>query len=185
MQITLTWDLVIIVFFAMVITYSFIMGMHQSIKIVIASYIAIVSVQGIGNLLERLTGQAGPLVTVLGYSLDISVMSSTKLVLFIGAIIFLSIRGGFEVEYTKETGSATQSLVTGLFGFATAGLLISTLLTFVSGGPLLSTSTAGQAQALQAVTSTSPLMQIMLEHQDLWFSLPAILLLGVGFLNNE
>ena len=49
MNVTLTWDLFIIVFFAVIITYSFIIGRREAIKIIIATYIAIVAVQGSGT----------------------------------------------------------------------------------------------------------------------------------------
>lgn len=184
MEITLSWDLFIIVFFAVVITYSFIIGMHESVKIIVATYIAIVSVQGIGNILARVTGESQPILSVLGVTVDISILSTTKLILFIAAIIFLAIRGGLEVEYAKETSSATQTGVTAAFGFATAGLLLSTILTYVADAPLLDSSLATQ-EGIATIAQESTLMGILIQNQDIWFALPALLLLAVGFLNNE
>ena len=83
MELTLSWDLFVIVFFAVVITYSFIIGKHESVKIIIATYIAIVAAQGMGNLLERLSGESEPLFSMVGLTLDIQLLATTKLVLFI------------------------------------------------------------------------------------------------------
>ena len=50
MEINLSWDLFVIVFFAVIIAYSFIIGRNQTLKVIIASYIAILASDGIGNL---------------------------------------------------------------------------------------------------------------------------------------
>ena len=55
-NLTLSWDLFIVVFFAIIVSYSFIIVQHQSMKVIIASYIGIIATQGIGNVLARLMG---------------------------------------------------------------------------------------------------------------------------------
>lgn len=183
MEIALTWDLFVIVFFAIIIAYSFIVGKHESVKIIIATYIAIVAVQGIGNILERISGESEPVLNVLGVSLDITLLSTTKLLLFVITIIFLAVRGGMEIEYANETGTFLNTFLTGLFGFATAGLLLSTLLTYTAGLPLLS-STLTESPTISPLLSQSILLATMIKNQDLWFSLPAILLIVVGFIGH-
>jgi len=184
MDITLSWDLFVIVFFAMVIAYGFIIGKHESVKVIIATYIATVAVQGLGNILERVTGESQTMLTMVGLSVDSSILAVTKLVIFIAAIIFIVVRGGIEIQYGKETGSALNVLITGLFGFATAGLILATLLSFVAGGAILDAGITESA-SISAMVQQSKLMQLLAFNQDLWFSLPAILLLGVGFLSSE
>jgi hypothetical protein len=183
-NLTLSWDLFIIVFFALVITYTFILGKKESVKIIIATYIAIVAVQGLGNILERLTGYTGDILGYFGLSTAMPTLSIVKLALFIAVIIFLAVRAGFDVAYTKETNPVINGVLTGLFGFATSGLLLSTVLTYVAGVPLLDMSLSKTA-ALSPVIQQSQMMQIMLLNQDLWFSLPALLLIAVGFLSNR
>jgi uncharacterized membrane protein YcfT len=184
MEIALTWDLFVIVFFAVIISYSFIVGKHESIKIIIATYIAILAVQGVGNIIERLSGETEPVLDVLGVSVDITLFSTTKLLLFVVAIIILAVRGGFEVEFSKETNGIVSAIITGLFGFGTAGLLLSTLITYLAGMPLLSSKLA-EAPAISPLLTQSKLIEVMIVNQDLWFSFPALLLLCVGFLGSE
>ncbi|MFA7681470.1 MAG: hypothetical protein WCX61_00400 [Candidatus Peribacteraceae bacterium] len=184
MDITLSWDLFVIVFFAMVIAYSFIIGKHESVKIIIATYIATVAVQGLGNIIERITGNSQPVLIVLGLSVDTSLLAILKLVIFVAIIIVIVIRGGIDVRYDKEPHSALNALFTGLFGCATAGLLLSTLLTFITGSPLLDANLS-QSIATSALLEQSKLMQLLILNQDLWFSFPALLLVGVGFLSSE
>lgn len=184
MNLTLTWDLFILVFFAIVVTYTFIIGKKESVKIIISTYIGIVAVQGFGNALERLTGLTEPMLGIFGLSLNLSMLSWAKLVLFIAIIIFLAVRAGFDIAYTKDVNPLINGLVTGVLGFATAGLLLSTLLTYVAGVPLLDMTFANSAP-LAMVVEQSQLMKLMILNQDLWFSLPAIVLIAVGFLNNQ
>lgn len=186
MNLTLSWDLFIIVFFALVITYSFIIGKKESVKIIIASYIAIVAVQGIGNVAERIVGFSATqsLLGSVGIPLDATAMSIVKLVLFITVVVFLAVRAGLHVQYAKDAGTAMNIAMTALCGFATAGLLLATLLTFIAGAPLLSMHVTA-TPALEGILAQSTLMSIMLENLDLWFTLPAAVLIAGGFLSNQ
>ncbi len=184
MEIALTWDLLVIVFFAVIVAYSFIVGKDESVKIIIASYISIVAVQAIGNILELFTGESRSLMDMLGFGIDMQIVSIIKLILFVVMIIFLSIRGGFEMEYAKELGPMWDPVLTGAFGFATAGLLLSALLTYIAAMPLLD-DTLGAAPLLTPLLQNSTLVQAMVDYQNVWFALPAFLLLVVGFLSNR
>ncbi len=184
MNVQLTWDLFIIVFFAIVITYSFIIGRKESVKIIVATYIAIVAIQGIGNVLGRVFGKSAPLFGMLGVSVDPALLSITKLVLFIAIIIAIAIRAGIKVEYEHEPGFPLHAALSALFGFTTAGLLVSTLLTYVAGVPLLDTNLPNVA-SLSPIIQGSPLMQLLTLNQDLWFSLPALLLVAAGLIGNR
>ncbi len=184
MNLNLTWDLFIVVFFAIVVTYTFIIGKKESVKIIVSSYIGIVAVQGFTNVLARIASYTGPLLGGFGLPVTPTVISMGKLALFIAIIIFLALRSGFEATYPKEPNAVVNALITALFGFATAGLLLSTLLTYVAGVPLLDMSLANAA-ALSPVIQQSQFMQIMILHQDLWFSLPAVVLIAVGFLHHK
>lgn len=184
MSITLTWDLFIIVFTAIVITYSFIIGRKESVKIIIATYIAVVAVQGIGNVFKRALGEAAPLLSTLGIGTDATLASVLKLVLFVAVVIALAIRSGISVQYPKEPPFPVQIIFTIVFGFATAGLLLSTILTYVSGVPLLDT-TLPTVSTLSPILQASPLMQLMIVNQDVWFALPAVALLAAGVMGNR
>jgi len=182
MDLTLSWDLFIAFFFAVVTAYSFIIGKHQTLTILIAVYIAILATQGLGNIFTRFSGQSQPvfrIFEVLGVELNVSTMSVSKLILFMIAIIAVALKGGFSVEYGRSHSSIVALVATGLFGFATAGLIVIALLTFVAGAPLLDPTLGAQA-LLQPLMKQSSLVQVMVLNQDLWFSLPALLLVGFG-----
>lgn len=184
MTITPTWDLFIVVFFGLVITYSFIIGKHEAIKIIISTYIAVLAVEGIGNVIARVTGDSRPLLNVIGLNVDTDVLTAVKLIIFITLIIFISVRSGLDIDYHKDPGGAVNSLLTALFGFATAGLLLISLFIFVTDIPILDPA-VDQNETITAILDKSKLMQVMILNQDLWFSLPALLLIAVGFVSNE
>ena len=186
MNLTLSWDLFIIVFFALVITYSFIIGKKESLKIILSSYIAIVAVQGLGNFGERVLGfsETQSVLSGVGIPLDTTAISIIKLVIFITVVVFLAVRAGLHVDHAHDGGAFVNVGMTALCGFATAGLLLATLLTFIAGAPLLDMHVT-TTPALAAVLSKSTLMTIMIENLDLWFTLPAAVLIGGGFIGNQ
>ncbi len=184
MQITLSWDLLVIIFFATVIAYSFIVGRDASVKIIIATYIAVVTVQGTGNLIAKMAGDSGSPLSIVGLDLDPGWLGLTKILLFVAVILFLALRGGFDMHYVKDIPGIWDTLLTGVFGFATAGLILSTLLTFVAGRPILDVGLADAAPLIPLLAG-STLMQTMVHYQDLWFTFPALLLLGMGFFSTD
>jgi len=184
MDLTLTWDLFISFFFAVVTAYSFIIGKHQTLTILVAVYIAILATQGLGNIFIRFSGESEPvfrIFKVLGVDLNVSTLSAGRLIAFMIVIVAIALKGGFSVEYGKSHSSMIALLATGLFGFATAGLIIISLLTFVAGAPLLD-PTLGTKEILVPLMGTSRLVQAMVLNQDLWFCLPALLLVGFGLI---
>ncbi|MBT3834765.1 hypothetical protein HOF56_00795 [Candidatus Peribacteria bacterium] len=187
MDLTLSWDLFILFFFAVVAAYSFIIGKHQTLKILIAIYIAILATQGIGNIFERISGESEPvyrILKVMGVNLNLTTMSISKLVFFMIVIISIALKGGFSVEYGKSHSSIVALAATALFGLSTAGLIVVSLLTFVAGAPLLDPS-LGSTEILVPLMKTSRMVQAMVLNQDLWFALPALLLVGFGLVREE
>lgn len=184
MIISPTWDLFIIVFFGLVITYSFIIGKHEAVKIIVSTYIAILAVEGIANVIERLTGDTAPVLNVMGLTVDSTILTAIKLVIFVALIVFICVRSGLVIDYSKDPGGPVNVLLTALFGFATAGLLLISLFLFVTDVRLLDPNME-HLETAQALMQKSRLTQIMLLNQDLWFSLPALLLIAVGFVSNE
>lgn len=180
MQIVLSWDLLIILFVALVTAYSFIVGKDASMRIVVAAYIAVVAVQALGNLVQVLLGAST--AAMVGLSLPTSALVIGKLVLFGAAIVFLSIRGGIEAKTGESFGTVWDIVLTTALGFSTAGLLLSSLVTFVAGGPLLDLALA-QRDTLNGLPFSSPMVGIVIDYQHVWFALPAVLLVAIGFMN--
>jgi hypothetical protein len=184
MTLTLSWDLFILVVFGVVMTYSFILGKNQTLKVIIAAYISILLTQGIGNILSRFGGEYKNTLAFLGIPFVRPVVVTMQVLLFVVAVLFLMLRGGFEIEYGEKHRGVMSVISSLLFGFATAVLIISTLFSFAAGLPVLSTELES-SPVLIPLMQGSTLVQVMVRNQDLWFSLPALLIVGFGFLKKR
>ncbi len=183
-NLTLSWDLFIVVFFAIVMSYSFIIGKHQSVRVIIASYIGIIATQGIGNVMSRLVGNSEQMFSAIGMPTDPSVIALGKIFIFAICVIIFVTRSGIDVSYEKDAGRILSIVYTGFFGFATAGLIVSTVLTYASGSGILDATLIAQG-AIADITKGSTLMQLMILNQDIWYTLPAFLIVATGFIHND
>jgi lipoprotein signal peptidase len=52
MNLLLSWNLFIIAIFIVIIAYSYIIGINKTVKTIIASYLAILAADGIGNIFK-------------------------------------------------------------------------------------------------------------------------------------
>ena len=106
MDLKLSWDLFVIVFFAIVTAYSFIIGRKDTLKIIIGTYIATLSADGFGNIFQRFIGDTAffeKLVKFVGYGSGAADLSSIiKIILFIAMIVVLTIYGDYEVHEPAE-----------------------------------------------------------------------------------
>lgn len=175
MDIRLSWDLFIIVFFAIVTAYSFIIGRNQTLKVIIGTYLAILTADGLGNLFQQyllpsipsLSGPEGDQTLIL-----------MKIVVFIIVIVLVAVKGCFSVDALSGKSMTTSVLATFIFGLLNAGLIVSTLLVFISGF-----SFVNGFYGFMSVTSfyqESELVRMMVDNYNVWFSLPAIALVAAS-----
>ncbi len=184
MNLTLSWDLFIVVFFALVITYTFIIGKREAVKIIVSSYIAIVAVQGLSNVLTRVMGDTSGALDLFGFSVDFPLVSVIKMVLFVAIVISLAVRSGFDIQYGDDMGVLVNVGVTAILGFASGLLLLSTIIAYIGDSPILSMQISSSS-SISPLVQQSTLLPILLQNQDLWFAVPALTLIGVGLLSNR
>ncbi len=182
MDIQLSWDLLIILFVALVVAYSFIVGRDASVKIIVASYISLVAVEALGNVALLLMNAST--ASMVGLSLSPESLSIVKIILFAVAVVFMAMKGGIHIETGSGFGAAWDIGVSAALGLSTAALLLSSLVTYITGKPLLD-RTLASAPALGGVELTSPLVGAIVEYQHVWFALPAVILLVIGFLGSR
>lgn len=185
MPLSITWDFFIAVFLALVIAYSFIIGKDESVKVIVAAYVAIVAVQGFESFALRYAPQIQGSLMNLHITLTPFSIALLKLGLFIVGVILLTLRGGLAVAYEGEPGIIANVAITGLLGIAKAGLLLSTLTTYVAGMPLTKGAGVAVAPWLVPLLEQSMILRIILEYRDLWFALPACVLLLVDILSKK
>lgn len=185
MPLSVSWDLFIAVFIALVVAYSFIIGKHESVKVIVAAYIAIVAVHGIESLAIRYYPLLQSTLGTLQIGFTPLSISMIKLVLFIVAVIVFTLKGGLAVSYEGEPGVVTNTLMTLTLGVAKAGLLLSTLMSYVAGAPLFRDAQAPTAAWITPLLEQSVILRLMLEERDVWFALPALVLLLVDLLSKD
>ncbi len=137
-----------------------------------------------GNVLTRILVNSGLTMETIGIPVDVTMMALAKIFLFALCIILFVLRSGIDVSYDKESGKVLTMVYTGLFGFSTAGLIVSTILTYASGSGILDSSLMANG-TLSPLLVGSTLMQLMILNQDLWYTLPAFLIIALGFVHND
>jgi len=175
-DIRLSWDLFIIVFFGIVIAYSFIIGRNQTLKVIISSYMAILAADGLGNLTND---YILPNVNALSPAESDQFLILMKIFIFVVVIVLLSIKGGFFVDIMEERKIPVRIMATLAFGFLNAGLIVSTILVYISGGSFVSGTM--ELTKTTELYQESELVQLMINNHNLWFALPvfAIVLISI------
>lgn len=179
-NIRLSWDLFILVFFGVVIAYSFIIGRNQTIKVIISTYMAILTADGIGNLLQTYLLPAAP--SLQGEVGD-QALVLVKIFIFVLTIVILAIRGGFLVDMNSDQSMITRLLGNLSFGFLNAGLIVSTLLVYITGGSFVTGSIRAGFET--NLYQESQFIQTFVNNYNIWFSLPVLALVLVSLFNRS
>lgn len=183
MEINLSWDLFVIVFFTVIIAYSFIIGRNQTLKIIIGSYIAILASDGIGSLIERyLIGEKALVNT--GLTNTESSLIILKIVIFVFTIVLITTRGRFNINMGNYDSGMMSLGLTLIYGILSAGLITSTILIYASGSSLVE---GGELinQAVLGLYHESQLVRLMINNYNAWFALPAVVFVASSFIGNE
>lgn len=172
MNISLTWNLFVLAFFCIILAYSLIIGRNQTLKIIICTYIAILTADGISNLLSQV---APPFMGLIFPGTDYRQADLVfKIILFIAVIVFLSIKGNFQVAVENEKSDFLTFFFNIGFGFLSAALLLSTILVYVSGGSFLQLSAGATSEAIDSIQRNSPLVRHLVAYRSAWFAAPAV-----------
>ncbi len=185
MTISLSWDLFIIVFFSVIIAYSFILGRNQSIKIIISSYIAILAADGIGNLVERYFLGPNPIIRTFDFSSNEGKIILFKIIIFIVSVVMITTRGKFDINMEKSTSIAMRIVLSLAYGVLSAGLITSTILIYASGTSLVQESSQIMNQAILEIYQQSKMVRLMINNYNAWFSIPAIAFVASSFFGDE
>lgn len=172
MEVALTWDLLIIIFFIVIMSYSYIVGQNGTIKIILSSYIAMLAANGIGNLLMKYIQLSDPIIQIF----DTSAASNGvlfKIFAFILITLILVLKGGFVVDMGRNYPLPIRMLIVTIFGFLSAGLMMSTILVFIAGGLIDGFLISSIQEAIQIPTQTL-FVRSLIDYYNFWFAAPAI-----------
>jgi hypothetical protein len=184
MEINLSWDLFVIVFFAVIIAYSFIIGRNQTLKVIIATYIAILTADGVGNIIKQYFINQNPETTVDLVNQEGSLVV-IKIFIFVLTIVLVATRGRFTMNMSRHSSSMMNMILNLTYGVLSAGLITSTILIYTSGASLVQETQTILNEAVLAMYRDSRMVQTMIDNYNVWFSLPAITFVISSFLGEE
>ncbi len=185
MEINLSWDLFVIVFFTIIIAYTFIIGRNQAVKIIISTYIAILASDGIGNLIERYFLGDSPVIQTLDFTTTEGKLVLTKIMIFIFSIVLITTRGKFHINMSRSSSMIVRMVLALTYGILSAGLITSTVLIYASGASLVQESSIIINDAVLGIYRQSQLVRLMINNYSVWFSLPAIAFVVSSFFGQE
>lgn len=181
MEVALTWDLVVVIFFMIVMSYSYIVGQNGTIKIILSSYIAMLAANGIGNLIARYIILSDPLIKVFATSPEENVIVF-KILIFVTITLLLVLKGSFEVDVNQYQTGAIKFLGTTVFGFLSAGLIISTILVFIASSTIDGILITDIEQAVDIPYQTL-FVHYLIHYYNFWFAAPAVAFVGLSALS--
>lgn len=172
MEINLDWDLFIICFSLVIVSYSIMIGKYQTLKIILSSYIAILTSDAIGNLFKIYLIGGDPSIDL--FTSEIKSLIILKISIFVIITILLATRGGFGIVIADDKSRLASIFTTVIYGFLSASLIISTILVYVSGVTMVEATSLVIESPITSIENSSKLVRMMTENYNIWFSLPAI-----------
>jgi len=183
MELDLTWDLFVVVFFLVIIAYSFIIGKNQTMKVIISTYVAILAADGVGSIVEKYLVGSDPLIQIFTVDKISSALIILKIAIFVFTIVLLATRGGFDINLDEEKSAFLYIAMTSVYGILSAGLIVSTVLIYTSGVSMIEGTVDLTNTIIYPVYQSSFLVRQMINHAHTWFALPAIALIFSSFTN--
>ncbi len=178
MEIALTWNLVLLSVLVMLFAYNFLLGQNATIKLIISTYIAILTADGVAKILKDFFFDPAPGIQSLVVGHEDEVFTGIRLVLFLVAIVIFVTKGAFYVAVEKHDHWALQTAIHAVFAALSAILFLSTVLIYLSGNSFVEGMTL--ASEIQ-IHQDSLLAKILIDYYQFWFSLPAIAFLITSF----
>lgn len=188
MNVQLSWDLFIIVFFGIVVAYSLIIGRNNNLKVILATYVAALFADAAGNLFGKTLALSDNFMKMMKLFAidsadDATVM--TKIIVFMAIIVLLSVRGSYEVDVNSEGPAGTKLVINMLFGFLNACLIVSIALIFVSGTSFIVGDALAPSSAFQDIYNNSNIARLLIDQYSIWFLLPALAFIGISFFSQR
>lgn len=178
MNVSLSWDLFVVVFFVVITAYSFIIGTNSTLKVILSTYVAAIAADATGVMLSKGLDGSELFASLLDFASVNNGEESVvfvKVLVFVGLVILLSVKGDFEIAIAEDRSWIIRTIINAIYAVMSAGLVISVILVFVSGVSFVSLSDPEAARAaLQALSNQSEIIASMIRGTYLWFALPAL-----------
>lgn len=185
MDITLSWDLFVIVFFVVILAYSLIIGRDNTLKVILGTYVSMIAADAGGTLFSKYLSGSELFMKILKFAAvgnEQEAVVFVKVILFVALVILFAVRGAFEVDTADDRSILVRTILSMVYAVLSAGLIISAILVFVSGVSLVGGgSTETTTTALWDVYNQSGMIRTIVDNSNLWFSMPALAFLIHSF----
>lgn len=188
MNLNLSWDLFIIVFFGLVVAYSLIIGRNNNLKIILATYVGALFADAVGNLFAKTLAGSHNFMQLMKLFSVTSPDDATiliKIVMLLTIIVLLSVKGSYTVDANTGGPPGMKVGISTLFGFLNACLIVSIALIFVSGSSFIVGDPSLASPAFQDIYNSSNIARILIDYYSVWFLLPALGFIGISFLSGQ
>ena len=183
MELVLSWDLVVMILFIVIMSYSYIVGQNGTIKIIVSSYIAMLAANGLGNLVAKYIIASEPVIQILATSPQEKIVLF-KIFTFLVITVILVLKGSFHIDMSRYYSLPMRLLTTTIFGIMSAGLIMSTILVFIAGvqvdGVLVQNITD-----VFAIPYETVFVRYLIEFYNFWFAAPAITFVALSALSSD
>ncbi|MEK7672734.1 MAG: hypothetical protein AAB373_02520 [Patescibacteria group bacterium] len=178
MNISLSWDLFVVVFFVVIIAYSLIIGRNNTLKVILGTYVAALAADAIGNLFGKYFTGSELLLKLLKFAAlgtEDAAIVFVKVIAFVALVILFSVKGSFFVDTANDRSGPIRLIISFLYAALSAGLIISIILVFVSGISFIGgDGTSANSAALWEIYNQSKFVRSFVANSYFWFSAPAI-----------
>lgn len=187
MNLNLSWDLFIFVFFGVIVAYSFIIGRNQTLKVITGTYVAILCSDALGNLFAKYFVSSDQFLKVLSlFSIGDAAQAVAffKVLMLITLVVLIAVRGTFDYATEDNNPMPMRMTLSFVLGLMSAGLMMSAMLIFISGGSLIIDAALAN-NPLTEIYGTSKFVRIMVDYANFWFFIPGIALVFVSLFTKK
>jgi len=166
-----TWDLVITLFFLIALAYGFILGRGRIVIILIITYVAYIVSSEFGDTVFKFVSGSETIVNNVWIKSNASLFT-VKSIFFALIIVLVSLKG----ELGALTGLARgvrSALLTGVYSFLNAGLIVSSVIKFLP------------EDSQNALFSVSPLAAKVADYRNWWLVVPVLIMIAEGFIRGK
>ncbi len=181
MDIRLSWDLFVVVFFVVIVAYSLIIGRDNTLKVILGTYVAALAADAAGNLLGKYLSGSELFMKLLKFAAlgtEDAAVVFMKVIIFVALVIMFAVKGAFFVQTANDRSGPIRFIITCIYAVMSAGLIISVILVFVSGVSFISSGNGETTgTALWNIYNQSQFIRSIVANSYFWFSAPAAVFL--------
>lgn len=182
MQINLTWDLFIIVFFIITIAYSYIIWANKTLKLIFWSYISILVSDWVWNLIIKWTTMFGPMLWFTWLSSWDSIIIITKISFFLLWMVVLWTNSNFNVKMPEWVSWIKKIFALLFFSLMNASVFVATILVFVAWWSFLSEQWVKMMTlSLSNIYHNSYIVQLIILNYNLIFIIPIVTFIALSY----